>query len=597
MKINKLYKILPLLMVFIISCNEDILDLQPLDAYSDAALWKDPLLTEAFVNGIYVQMEMPLGKFTQGNLVDETHRRGGSAQRNFNNSRLTPDQIPGWSGLPTWNSCYKAIRACNKVLENIETLPDNDNKIDGVTIKDRLTGEAYWLRAYFYFFLTSTHGGVPIITDAYELDDDFAAPRNTYAECVDFIASDLDLAAAFLPLSHSGGNKGRATKGGAMALKSRLLLYAASDLYNTTVFPGYTNPELIGYTDASRTARWQVAKDAAKAVIDLGIYSLYKANPGPTDSISQNFQELFLSHGNEEHIHLMYWSATTFDPLESSWENLSGSPGYHCRGSNTPLDNWVRDYERRDGTKFSWSNPDHAAAPYAYRDPRLYASIFHEGSKWRQRSAGEYPLDPVGVFQLGVWKKWNSQTNTAYELWGLDTRKGPYSPAEGSYTGYYIRKFMDPAVESPFFASDKTFPYIRYAEILLNYAEACIGLGEDDEARTYINMVRTRAGMPEFTESGIELRDRYRNERRIELAMEGHRFYDVRRWVIGPQAYVASYKVEIVYPLLPDNTTATVPTVVAKTHDVYAWLNKAYFLPIFRSEMDKNPSLIQNPEY
>lgn len=594
------FKILLFVIVLITSCKEDILDLQPLNAYSDAAVWKDPLLVEAFINGIYNQMDMPLGKYVFGVLCDEAERRGGSSQRKFCNSELTPDQIPGWSGHPTWQLCYKAIRACNKFFENAEQIPDDGTLIDGVTMKDRMIGEVTWLRAYFYWYLTSLYGGVPIITDAYELDDDFAVPRNTYKQCVEFMAAELDAAANLLPVIHTGNNLGRATKGSALGLKSRLLLYAASDLYNTTVFPGYSDPDLIGYTNVSqedRNARWKAAKDAAKEVMDIGIYDLFRPNPSPTDSVSQNFQELFLSYSNEEFIHTFYWHSTTFDPLESTWENLCGSPGYHCRGNNTPLDNLVRDYERRDGTKFDWNNPVHAAAPYAYRDPRLYATIFHEGSKWRQRSAGEYPIDPVGIFQLGVWRKWNPETNSEYEVWGLDTRKGPYSPAEATYTGYYVRKFMDPAVESPFFASDKSFPFIRYAEILLNYAEACIGLGQDEEARTYINMIRKRAGMPDFTESGIALRNRYRNERRIELAFENHRFYDIRRWLIGPQAYTESYKVIIEYELLPDFTTANVPTIVPSFHHDYNWINKAYFLPIWRSEMNKNSALKQNPDY
>ena len=144
--------------------------------------------------------------------------------------------------------------------------------------------------------LTNLFGGVPIITKTYELDDDFSAPRNTYAECIKFIADECDLAASLLPLNYTGDRIGRATKGAALALKARILLYAASDLHNTTVFPGYSNPELIGYTDANRTARWQAAKDAAKAVMDLGIYSLFRPNPAPTDSVAQNFVDLFNSY-------------------------------------------------------------------------------------------------------------------------------------------------------------------------------------------------------------------------------------------------------------------------------------------------------------
>src|SRR5690606_27802173 len=125
-----------------------------------------------------------------------------------------------------------------------------------------------------------------------------------------------------------------------------------------------------------------------------------------------------------------------------------------------------------------------------------------------------------------------------------------------------------------------TWRYFRYAEILLNYAEACIELGEDEEARTYINMVRTRAGLPGLTESGPALRDRYRNERRIELMFEDHRFFDVRRWVIGPEGYGPFYKANVTYKLLPDKTTDPVPTVFHEVLEVREWLDKAYFFPI-----------------
>jgi len=595
------YRILLVDVIALTSCNTDILELEPLDAYSDAAVWRDPILAETVLNGIYATMETtPNNKYCIGNLVDELHRRDGASQVNFNNSKLTPDQIPGWTDMFTWQNQYQFIRRCNKFIENVDKLPDDGTLIDGVTKKDRMTGEAHFLRAYYYMNLTGLFGGVPLITKTYKLDEDFFAPRNTYEECIDFIVDECDLAAGLLPLVQSGDNKGRATKGAALALKSRVLLWAASDLHNTTVFPSYTNPELIGYTDKSgsaRTARWQAAKDAAKAVIDLELYSLFRANPAPGDSVAQNIVDYFLSKGNEEDILIRYFTPESFG-INVSWMNLSGPNGYHCRGSNCPTDNLVRDYERKDGTRFDWNNPVHAAAPYAYRDPRFYATIFYEGAGWRIRAAGEFPFDPIGVIQVGRWEKWNSQTNAMVEQWGLDTRKGPNSPFEGGYMGYYIRKYFDPAVDAQFYVPDVPWRYFRYAEILLNYAEACIELGQDAEARTYLNMVRKRAGMPDVTESGTALRDRCRNERRIELAVEDHRFFDVRRWLIGPQAYIAAYKVDVVYKMDPvTHVTATVPTITPLVHNKYAWIDKAYFLPIFRSEMNRNPSLIQNPDY
>jgi len=585
-------------LLLMISCNEDILELKPLDEYSDAAVWGDLNLAEAALNACYKFRDDPFNKFQIGNLVDELERRDGVAQTRFNNAQMTPDVIPGWSYLPTWANEYKALRAVNNFINKAESLPDGDEK-DGVTMKNRMIGEAHFLRAYYYYNLTSLFGGVPIIKTALTLEDEFQVPRNTYEECIEFIVEELDLAAGLLPLVQSGKNEGRATKGAALALKARVLLYAASDLHNTTVFPGYSNPELIGYTGGDQTARWQRAKAAAKAVMDMGLYSLYKANPAPTDSVAVNFEEYFLTReSTEEDIWMEFYTSMSYRDVNRCWQNLSGPNGYHLRGSNAPIDNIVRDYEMKDGTKFDWNNPDHAAAPYKNRDPRFYASIFYEGAKWRTRAAGEYPLDPIGQIQVGKWEKWDASKNEMYILWGLDTRNGPYSPFEGAYTGYYIRKWMDPNIDAQFITPDISYRWIRYAEIILNYAEACIELGQDDEARTYINMIRKRAGMPDITESGKALKERYRNERRIELAFERHRFFDVRRWLIGPEAYTpGSIKVDVVYKLQPDKTTATVPTITPAVHYAYSWNDKAYFLPILRSEMNRNSALIQNPGY
>ncbi len=588
--------------LFFIACNDDVLELQPLDSYSDAVVWTDPQLAETFINGIYFKMEIPNGdnKYGLPNLVDESHRRDGGAQLNFNNSIISPDLISGWRAeLPSWDNLYLQIRACNKFLTNAEKLPDG-TIADGITLKQRLTGEAHFLRAWYYHRLTSLYGAVPIIDKVYELNDDFLAPRNTYAECVDFIVKDCDMAASLLPLKHTNDKLSRATKGAALALKSRILTYAASDLHNEeglSLFKGYSNPELIGYTSGNRSARYQAAKDAAKAVMDLGMYELYKANPSPTDDISSNFEELFNGKDCIEDIMVRYATTTSY-AVKYSWQALSSSNGYHGQGNNAPLDNLVRDYEMKDGTKFNWDNPEHAAAPYENRDPRFYATILYEGAKWRTRAPGEFPLDPVGVMQLGRWEKWDAATNSKIEVWGLDTRKGTNSPFEGAYTGYIIRKFCDINVDAQFYVPEIGWKYFRYAEIILNYAEACIGLGQDEEARTYLNMIRKRAGMPDITDSGVELRDRLRNERRIEMVVEEQRFYDVRRWLIGPKAYEAAYKVDIVYKMDPvTHITSTTPTITPMVHQKYNWINKAYFLPILRTEMNKNNLLIQNPDY
>jgi len=597
---SKIYLLKLALFVVILttSCSKDFLDTKPSGEFSEVDVWNDPALVDNFINQIYWRLDEPTTRGRlKSNLVDEAHYRGNSASKNFNNGLLTPDGIPGWDMVTkyyrTWNELYKSIRYCNIFFANVDKVPFDNTIVDDKTVKDRMLGEVHFLRAYIYHLLTSVYGGVPIITKTYGLTDEFSIGRGSYEDCVIFMVEECDQAASLLPTIHNGDNKGRATKGAAMALKARILLYAASDLYNTTVFPGYSNPELIGYTGGNRNDRWKAAKDAAKDVIDLGIYSLYKANPAPGDSVAKNINELSIAKNTEEDIFVKY-----FTPNLAQWIGLIGGPnGWHNSGINAPLGDIVDDYEMADGSKFDWSNPVHAANPYKNREPRFYAHILYEGAFFKKRPADVERIDPVGVIQVGTWEIWDEATGAIKLVYGLDTRKGVIENWNGGYTGYYLRKYQDPAIDNQYFKQAVTWRWMRYGEVLLNYAEACIGLGEEDEARTYINMIRKRAGMPDISESGTALLERYRHERRIELAFEEQRFFDVRRWVIGPQAYHPVHSVDVLYKMNPDHTTATLPTITPKVLETWSWLNKAYFFPILRDEMNKNSLLVQNPDY
>lgn len=596
MKIKYTHIVLLLTTFFVTSCNQDFLDTAPSTEFSELAVWSDPALVETFINQIYFRLDEPLtdGRF-KGNMVDEADYRGNSGTFNFNNCVITSDNLPSWSmsRYRLWPDLYKSVRYCNIFFEKIDEVPFSGTIVDGKTVKDRMTGEVHFLRAMLYYFLTSGYGGVPLVTEVFNLDDEFKIPRNSYEECVKYIVDECDKAAALLPLVNTGVNNGRATKGAALALKSRVLLYAASDLYNTSVFPQYGNPELIGYTNGNRTARWQAAKDAAKAVIDLNQYELYKAVPGSNDSIAQNMVEIFLNSQTQEDIFIKFFTT----PMGQSVGLRSNPNGYHGWGTSAPIGNLVDDFEMRDGSKFDWNNPAHAALPYANRDQRFYASILYNGASWRVRSDDVKGIDPYNKIQTGVWEVWNASANKMVEVHGVDTRKSTVEDWNGSYTGYYLRKYIDPAIDAQYVKQSVTWRFFRYAEILLNYAEACIELGQDAEARTYINKVRHRAGQPDVTESGNALRQRYRNERRIELCFEDHRFFDVRRWVIGPEAYKPATAANIRYKLNADHTTATIPTIIHKQFQTRKWDNKAYFIPIMRTELNKNDQLIQNPGY
>lgn len=584
-------------MLFYSSCA-DSLDTTPKEEFSDDAVWEDPALVETLLNESYFRLDEPLtgGRF-KACIVDEAHYRGHSGSFDFNNCLQNPDNLYGWtvSRYRTWADLYKSIRSCNLFFDNLDKINFSTTLTDGISQQDRMTGEAHFLRAYHYFNLFTMYGGVPLITNAYSLTDEFAIPRNTYEETVDFIASECDKAAALLPMKHSGDNNGRATKGAALALKSRLLLYAASDLPHSIpqIYSGFSHPELLGYTGGDRNARWRAAKDAAKAVMDLGLYKLHKADPAPTDDIAENLVQFFISKESEEDIFVKF-----FVPIMGQMMGLySGPNGFHNWGSNAPVADLVDDYEIADGTPFDWNNPAHAAAPYENREPRFYATVLYNGAYYRPRPADVMPLEDQGRIQTGKWEVWDAATGSVREEYGVDTRMSPIEDWNGSYTGYYIRKFMDSNVDAQYYKQEVTWRFFRYGEILLNYAEACIELGEENEARTYINMIRKRAGLPAITDSGEALKKLYRHERRIELAFEEHRFFDVRRWVIGPEAYKPISRANIVYKLNDDKTTSETPTITHEVWEKHSWDDKAYYFPIMRDEMNKNDLLIQNPGY
>jgi len=570
------------------SCNKDFLNTKPLSEFSGSDVWGDQNLAQAFVNQIYLGLDYDIK--THSDDADEGRSRVEGYAIEIGNCLITPDNADYWGH---WNSSYSNIRACNIFLANV-----NSVKFDDADLKNRMTGEVVFLRAWYYFNLTSFFGGVPLITNVYGLTDDFLVPRATYADCIKFVVDECDKAASLLPVVETGDNNGRATKGAALALKARTLLIAASDLHNpqknSIVTSGYSNPELLGYISGDATERWKAAKAAAKAVIDLGVYSLYKPDPANASEASQNYEDLFTSRTSVEDIQVRYFAASIGQGFDG-W--LLAPNGWYGDGLASPVNELVDAYEMSDGSQFSRNNPAQALEPYKNRDPRFYATILYEGAKYRPRPQDLTGADPIGVLQVGTWQKWDNTTNKMVEVYGLDSHNSVANTWNTSITGYNLLKYLDKTVDFKKTYQDLTWRYFRYGEILLNYAEACIELGEDVEARTYINMIRKRAGMPDVTESGAALRTRYRNERRIELAFEYQRFFDVRRWLIGSEAYHPCHGVTVLYPINPDHTTAIIPIITPVEVQLGAWDNKAYLFPISRSEMGKNNKLVQNPIY
>lgn len=601
-------------------CNDDFVNTKPLTEVLSEEVWRDPGLADAFVTEIYGGLGN--GGFDEqmlASLTDEaifTHP--GRGINTITESRSNPAD-PGWiNNTIAWGNMYARIRACNLALENLETPQFNDEALVA-----RLKAEALFMRAYFYHQLVRYYGAVPLVSTSYELDQpDYSVARNTFEECVNFIVADADAAAALL--DGRAMVTGRATKAAALALKSRILLYAASDLHDVPTatakstlladFAAAGNAALLGYTSGTRMERWQKAQTAAKAVLDMpGFgYALGLAVPATPSEGANNYMNISLARNSGENELIFARYFINSKPENGGRQGLFNGPnGYHNWAGNAPIQNLVDDYEMMDGTRFDWSNPAHAAAPYNNRDPRLVATILYDGATWKPRPADVAAKDPANQIQTGQYEI-TDNTGAKRAYFGLDTRQSSVEDWNGTRTGYYTRKFIDP---NPAVVDQNTWqqipwPVFRYTEAVLNYVEASIELNQENEARTWLNKIRFRAGMPAVVDAGDALRQRYRNERRVEMVYEEQRYHDARRWMIAPETLgKKARRINITATLLPGKDVKLYkydPTSYLYKYEVFdidpgienrLWLDKMYFLPIHRDEMNRNSKLVQNPGF
>lgn len=597
-----------------VACNSDFLDTKPLDKVSGDAVWSDQNLAEAFVTDVYNGLRD--GILDQMSLDCQTDNALYSfGKQDVAEANVSPSNLGTVKNTMEWGAMYARIRAANIAIANLAK-----PKFDNATVAARMKGEMYFMRGYFYNQLLRYYGGIPIIKSPYTLDvPDFTIARNTYEECVNAIVSDLDSAAILL--KGKTLSSGRATQGAALALKSRVLVYAASDLHDiptakakSTVIAGFAKPELLGYVSGDRVARWTKARDAAKAVIDLNQYG-YKLNltaPVPVAEGQQNYINMYLSRngGEADGIFLKYYIRASFDDW-GSWYPRNNMPnGYHGWTSSEPTQNLVDNYEMMDGTKFDWKNPAHATAPYENRDPRFYASIMYDGAQWKPRTPDGAGIDPAGQIQMGEYEVGSSAAPTKYS--GLDTRNSSIENWNGTWTGYAIRKFMDPdpTLVDQNIRQEVPSIQIRFTEVVFNYAEALIALGQEADAKTWINKIRFRVGMPAITETGAALVARFQNEKNIEMLFEDQRFYDVRRWMTAPVNQGKQAQIIIISgKLKPGKTVTTYKYSKENYNYTYSvqdlgtgkenrkWNDKIYFLPISRDEINRNKQLVQNPGY
>jgi starch-binding outer membrane protein, SusD/RagB family len=482
-----------------------------------------------------------------------------------------------------WAHYYKGIRSASYFVNHI----DGNKEIlalNGQKLIDQYKAEARCLRAWFYFCLLRQYGPVVLLGDK-EVNvnaTDIQFPRNSFDECVAFVSGELDAAAAILPNVPSRNGQesdleyGRMTKPIALAIKSRLLLYAASPLYNgNTDYAGYTNTDgkvLISQTYSQ--AKWEAAAKAALAVIQTGLFNLYKAPGG--DPVT-SYRNILLESWNVETIFAR--------PANNLWDwenhcNLRSAGGWN---GMSPTQEMVDAYFMSDGKTIKESSlydetgfTNGVYNMYQNREPRFYASVTYNRSEWQ----GGALTTPITV-------------DLSYS--GRDGKKD--GKEDYSHTGYLARKNLHPGSNrlTNSFVS-RPFVMIRLGEIYLNYAEA---LNEYDPGNAdivkYLNLIRERAGIPQYGSPGLPvpagkdaMREKIKAERRIELAFETHRWFDIRRWKILEQTVNG--------PLHGMNVDGDGDAFYKRTVITNRVYRKAYnWFPVEQYELDRARLVVQAP--
>ena len=490
------------------SCN-DFLDREEDSFIDKTATFDSYNRTKQYLTYAYSLLPEGLNRFSGGALLgaatdDACFAIESSNIQQFNNG--------SWNALSNpdnvWDRYFAGIAKCCTLLENSNHINLDISRLDPAkrveyenNLKDirMWRAEAHFLRAYFNFELLKRYGPIPIIKSTLDINKDYSdTPRPTMKEVVEFIANDCDIAADSLELTpwrNMNDAFGRATKGAALALKSRLLLYAASPLY-------VDFGDVDEANKPSDATLWKAAADAAKAVIDLNQYELA---PVYDDLFKNDFQ-------NKEYIFVRRY------PSNSDFEKSNFPVSYGGKGGTNPSQNLIDDYEMLDGTAFDWSDPVKAAHPFENRDERLLATVLMNGVLFKGKRVATYPG-------------------------GADAMPNP----NATKTGYYLRKFLNENVniQTGGGSDGHVVPLFRLAEIYLNYAEA---LNEYDptnpDIAVYLNKIRGRVSLPDVP-SGLtqeQMRTLIHHERRVELAFEEHRFWDVRRWKVASSTLGAPVK-------------------------------------------------------
>lgn len=581
--------------VLLYSCSDKRLDIPPLNILTSDNVFRSESAITAYMVSLYDALPVedfnayPVGHALSNN-TDESIANFGDERNGIGDGTWTQ-----WWG-------YNSVRNVNDFIAKLpSSIAINDN------MKKSLMGEAYFVRAYYYFAMVKRYGGVPIIKEVQNFTGENLAElqvkRDKEQDVYNFIASDLDSAILLLPEINV---KGRATKYAALALKSRAMLYAASSAkYGEIMLNG-----VLGIPDSEADSYWKKAYNAAEKIITSDKFSLYNKY---SDKI-KNFSSLFLDEDNNpEVIFARYFHYPDKTHGYDCWYlpfGVRGPDGYSSRIG--PTLECVEQFEYRDGTPGILKVKDASGNPIFYKnptdlfnnkDPRCMATIIIPFSTWE----GTVIDVQAGIYDQGV--KWEAGDFSA--LYNISSHKpdntngtlhivgsNGFGGNEVTQTGFYVRKYLDPNLpqsRATYGGSDQPWVDMRYAEVLLDYAEAAIELEKVADAKWAVNEIRERAGIRPLNDAEVT-RDRVRHERLVELAFENQRWWDYRRWHLSDKLFnnTRFHALKPYYDIQADayRFEETVAGRWSKTFDV-----RVYHEKIPTGEISKNPNLVQNPGY
>jgi len=599
------------------SCKKDWLDRQSQTILSNEQVMNDPNLIVGLLANLYDRLPSDVSltnRWQQNTAYDDAVWSGGGNAGDVERLNIVTYATNRWT---LWD--YTFIRDINLSLENMES---TGNKLTDAQ-KKQFNAEFRFLRAYDYFEMVKRMGGVPIITTQLIVDDknDVASlqrPRDKESAVYDFIASECDAIKDFIG---NGNSTTRSNKYAVLALKCRAMLYAGSlAKYNSLITPNITLPGgEVGIPASMANAYYQKALDAAKEII-AGPYSLYKGNPHP----GENFYEVFIKkQGNPEVILAQDFLQSKGRNHTFSYDNIARGIREDNLGSSAiaPSLNLVESFDYLDGSAGNLKTrlPDNSDYIYynnpqdifANKDGRLYGTVIYPGTSFKGLAVD---------LQAGV-KVWDVATSSYKTVEGdlgslytdgklLTGSSGPQRSAQDvSNTGFNLRKYIDPAPGSSNRGrqSDVWWVRFRLGEVYLNAAEAAFELGQLTEALTYINKLRERAGFPPNSLTSLTI-DKIINERRVELAFEDDRLWDLNRtrktttvWNgVGNSPTAMLYALYMYRVVRPGDATKdgkyvfdrlVAPRFLAPRN----FQIQNYYSAIPQNVLDANPLIIRNP--